>query len=125
VEEVSAWAEEHVGVAPDRERRAVFGFSNGAAFAVAMGLRHPERFGHVPAFSLAWRFDSPNWPAHLAPRHYLVAGMLEEGFREGTARWANTLAGLGVTHIHRERMCGHDFMMWDKEFPGAVAWAFG
>lgn len=29
------------------EQRAVFGFSNGGAFALAMGQRHPDRFGQV------------------------------------------------------------------------------
>lgn len=125
--EVAEWAERAFGVASDREHRAVFGYSNGGAFAVIMGIRHPERFGHVLAFSLArgpaGRPPS-DWPAGEGPRHYLFAGTLEP-FREITSQWADQLSALGVEHVYRERVCGHDMTVWEEEFPAAVAWAFG
>lgn len=61
--------------------------------------------------------------ASTAPRHYLVTGTLEP-FQRTTADWAGSLAWTGVEHIYRERVCGHDIVMWEEEFPGAVAWAF-
>jgi len=127
VYEVSDWAEQTVGASSNREARAVFGFSNGGAFAVSMGIRHPEHYGAVLAFSLGMGPDgwgTPQWTADIAPRHYLVAGTLEP-FQEPTARWAAKLARMGVEHVHRERVCGHDPVLWEEEFPGAVVWAFG
>jgi hypothetical protein len=26
---------------------------------------------------------------------------------------------------HRERVCGHDPLMWQEELPAAIRWAFG
>ena len=52
-EEVRAWAENELGASRKQEERAVHGVSNGARFAVEMGLRHPELFGHVFGFSVA------------------------------------------------------------------------
>jgi predicted esterase len=126
VHEVSAWAEKTVGASTKREGRAVFGYSNGGAFAVSMGVRHAEHYGAVIAFSLGeglrgW--GTPEWSADDAPRHYLLAGTLEP-LRGPTARWAARLSRLGVEHVHRERICGHDMVMWEEAFPGAVAWAF-
>jgi len=130
VYEVADWAEQNLGAATNREQRAVFGYSNGGAFAVTMGVRHPERYASVLAFSLArgpQGLGTPDWTANMAPRHYLVAGTLgtlEEYCRQVTAGWAARLARLGVEHVYRERVCGHDIIMWEEEFPGAVAWAF-
>ncbi|MGH8906283.1 MAG: hypothetical protein ACRD0K_07175 [Egibacteraceae bacterium] len=99
---------------------AASGFSNGAAFAAAMGVGHPDRFSlaRPPA-------EDPTWPQGQAPRHYLAAGTLESGFRQGTARWASTLQRLDVEHVHRERVCGHDPVLEEEELLAALAWAFG
>jgi len=126
VYEVSDWAEQMLGASRKREGRAIFGFSNGGGFAITMGIRHPDHYGAVLAFSLGVGPDgwgTPEWTADIAPRHYLVAGTLEP-FQETTAKWAARLSQIGVEHVHRERVCGHDIVMWEEEFPGAVAWAF-
>jgi enterochelin esterase-like enzyme len=125
VYEVSEWAEQNLGASPDREQRAVFGFSNGGGFAVTMGIRHPRRYGNILAFSLGMgkSWGDPVWSADTAPRHYLVAGTLEP-FQKTTDRWAKRLTRLNVEHVYYERICGHDLVMWEEEFPKAVAWAF-
>ena len=127
VNEVRAWAEQNLGAATQREQRAVFGLSNGAAFAIAMGIRHPDLYGNVLAFSFAWEKSakSPMWEHSMAPRHYLLAGRLEEGFHRVTKAWAATLERLGVEHVFHDRVAGHDHTMWEEEFPAAVGWAFG
>ena len=127
VEELSAWAEENLGVSSDRDQRAVFGYSNGGAFAITLGIRHPEQYGNVFAFSAAMgdaSWGTPDWTGDGAPRHYLVAGTLEP-FRRTTARWARTLSTLEVDHVYQEWVAGHEFVMWQEEFPSALEWAFG
>ncbi len=52
-DEVRAWAEKELGATRNQNERAIHGVSNGARFAVEMGMRHPELFGHVFAFSVA------------------------------------------------------------------------
>jgi enterochelin esterase-like enzyme len=117
--------EAELGAAPERRGRAVFGVSNGAAFAAAMGVRHPEHFGSVIAFSLGITPRRPQWPPGQAPRHYLCAGTLEEGFSRGTQQWAQVASVAGSEVVHRSWVSGHDMVMWDGELPRAVEWLFG
>ena len=125
VEEVPGWAEAELGVTASREGRGIFGVSNGAAFAAAMGVRHPERFGTVIAFSLGITGAAPAWAPGEAPHHYLCAGSLEEGFERGTRRWAEVVQAAGATVVHRTWVSGHDPVMWDGELPDALEWAYG
>lgn len=125
VDEVPAWAEAELAVTASREDRSIFGVSNGAAFAAAMGVRHPERFGTVIAFSLGITGTAPAWGPGEAPRHYLCAGSLEEGFERGTRRWAEAVRAAGAEALYRTWVSGHDPVMWDGELPKALEWAYG
>lgn len=124
VGDVSAWAESQLGAALERERRVVFGVSSGAAFAVTMGLRHPDRFGKVVAFSLGvFPVEPSRWPPGRVPAHYLAAGTLEEGFRRSTANWARSVTDAGGDCVHVETVSGHDYRMWELQFALALEWA--
>lgn len=122
VEEVADWAERELGAASDADRRAVLGFSNGGAFAIAMGYRHPERFKHVIAFSVGVPFAPPEGEL---PAFYLLAGTLEDGFYNTTSTLARALQAAGADTVFRERVSGHDDFVWAEELPAAVRWAFG
>lgn len=122
--EVIPWAEANLPVSRRREDRAVFGYSNGGVFAAAMGLRHPDVFGHALAFSLGVE-PGPVMIKRQAADFYLVAGTLEEGFIETTRDLALTLREGGIDAHFKNRVAGHDFLMWEEELPGAVAQAFG
>lgn len=123
VDEVTEWAERELAAPSSRQQRAVFGFSNGGVFAAAMGLRHPDQYGHVLAFSLGVQPGIAT-AAEQSSEFYLVAGTLEEGFHSATATFGHTLQSLQATYVFRDRVCGHDTIMWQEEFPAAVAWAF-
>jgi enterochelin esterase-like enzyme len=123
--EARAWAETALGVAAERHRQAVFGFSNGGVFTASMGAMFPNVYGAVLAFSLGMQPKRQRWPQHAAPRYYLLAGTLEEGFYSATRRFAAELSKHGHTAVFRERVCGHEYLMWREEFGAAVAWAFG
>ena len=124
VETVARWAEAEHGASTSRRHRMVFGVSSGATFAVTMGLRHPERFGRVIAFSTGFVPVVPySWPAGDVPPHYLAAGTLEEGFRTATASWAAQVRQAGGECVHVEVVSGHDYRMWEGQFVEAVAWA--
>jgi enterochelin esterase-like enzyme len=47
VEDVGSWARSRFGVSLASERTAVFGVSAGGELALALGLRHPERYGAI------------------------------------------------------------------------------
>ncbi len=47
VEDVGAWVRSRFGVTLAAERTAVFGVSAGGELALAIGLRHPDRYGAI------------------------------------------------------------------------------
>src|SRR5665213_4467166 len=52
--EVIPYVEQNYAASSDPKERIVTGFSSGAAWAIAMGLRHPDIFPTVIAQSLVW-----------------------------------------------------------------------
>lgn len=122
VEAVARWAESDHGAAKSRGQRSVFGVSSGATFALTMGLRHPERFGRVIAFSVGVVPVVPHrWSTAPVPTHYLAAGKLEEGFRATTASWAGHVREAGGKCVHVEVVSGHDYRMWEGQSVEAMA----
>ena len=110
----------------DARRVAVGGYSNSAAWAITMGLRHPEKFGNVIAFSPGGR--KPAIPdgvdtAKLAG-FYLLGGVLEPAFHEKAVAWAGLLEKSNARHILREPVAGHDMGMWEAYLVEALDWTF-
>ena len=125
-DELPAWAEAELGVAPDRERRAVFGCSDGGGHALAVAQRRPDHCGHVIAYSSGMPPDpASRWDPAAAPMVHLCAGTLEGPFHQATEAWAAWFSAFGVAHYWLERVCGHDLIQWVEELPGALARAWG
>lgn len=126
LEEVLPWAES-LGAPAERDRRAVAGFSNSAAFAIDMGLRHPQLFGRVLAFSPAGRRAQilPGTDLDQPAEFYLLGGVLEDNFHAKALAWAEIFRSRGIRYALREPVAGHDWYMWQAMFRDAVAWAFG
>jgi enterochelin esterase-like enzyme len=72
------------GVTLPAERTAVFGVSAGGELALAIGLRHPDRYGAI--FSAYAGYRPPDVMPSSLPRTYLVAGTQEPFFLENAAR---------------------------------------
>jgi enterochelin esterase-like enzyme len=124
--EVPAWAERRFGVSSARADRAVFGYSNGGRFAVEMGLRHPDVFGHVFGFSVAGDGEFEFGPGRKdLPRFHLEAGTWEESFHGCTASLADQLKRRGASVHFTSRVGGHDTALWRDEFAAALVRAFG
>lgn len=126
VDELARWARSTLGVSVERADTAVFGCSDGGAHALAVGLVHHDRFGHVIAYSSGMPPNGDErWPSGSAPFVQLCAGVLEGQFHLATAAWAYYLGRIGVYHHWTERVCGHELIQWIEELPGAVGRAFG
>ena len=125
VEEVGAWLRSRFGVAFAAERSAVCGVSAGGELALALGLRHPHRFGAIFSASPGAGYRPPAVMPATLPRAYLVAGTLEPFFLTNAAQWAAALRDAGADVVMRTREAGHDATMWRAEFPRVVTWAFG
>ena len=116
---VLPWAQERLGQRPERERRVIFGCSNGAAWAAALAALHPQAFGAALVFSLGVRpLQAPR--GRDAPRHALVAGRLEPGFDGETRRYALALRRRQVPVRLRRPLRGHDSGMWVDELWGRL-----
>ena len=126
VTELAQWAQDNFGVSDEREKRAVFGCSDGGGHALATGHMNRERFGHCMAYSTGL---PPNermgWEADKAPFVHLCAGTLEGAFFEATHAWSAWLHFAKSPHHWTERVCGHDLIQWIEELPRAVARAWG
>ncbi len=125
VEDVGPWARSRFGVTLSAERTAVFGVSAGGELALALGLRHPDRYGAIFSASPGAGFRPPDVMPAPVPRTYLVAGTREPFFLDNAARWAAALRDAGADVVMNKRDAGHDHAMWREEFPLMVAWAFG
>src|SRR6185295_18461578 len=115
VENVGAWARSHFGVTLSAERSAVFGVSAGGELALAMGLRHPDRYGAIFSGSPGAGYRPPDVMPSPLPRTYLVAGTLEPFFLDNAARWAAALRDAAADVVMTERVAGHDAAMWREE----------
>jgi enterochelin esterase-like enzyme len=126
VDELARWAEDELGVSSERDERIVFGCSDGGGHALSVGLFHPDRFGHVLAFSTGVPPQGhEHWPAGEAPRIQLCAGILEPAFHGATQAWTHWLDLCGVAHHWTERVCGHELIQWVEELPAALSRALG
>jgi enterochelin esterase-like enzyme len=125
VGDVDAWVRSRFGVNLPAERSAGFGGSAGGELALAIGLRHPDRYGAIFSASPGAGYQPPDVMPSSLPRTYLVAGTQEPFFLENAARWAVALRNGAADVVMSERVAGHDEAMWREEFPLMVAWAFG
>jgi enterochelin esterase-like enzyme len=125
VEDVPKWAAARFGVALRAERTAVCGVSASAELALAMGVRHPDRYGAVLCASPGAGYRPPEQLPIQRPRYYLVAGTQEPFFLANAARWAVALRDAGADVVMTERVGSHGGVFWQEEFPLMVEWAFG
>lgn len=125
VEDVGAWVRSRFGVSLPSERTAVFGVSAGGELALALGLRHPERYGAIFSASPGGGYQPPDAMPGRLPRTYLVAGAQEPFFLRNAARWAAAMRDASAEVVMSERHDGHDAGMWRREFPLMIRWAFG
>jgi len=123
--EVLPWAEHRFGVPSSRQRRTVFGSSNGGRWAVAMGMRHPGDFGNIVGFSVAGAGPMRRAPSNrVGARYYMVAGAFEPGVLRDTRAWADSLRAGGADVLFHSSYGGHDTVAWSQWFPDAIKWAF-
>lgn len=123
VGDVVAWARSRFGAALPVERTAVFGVSASGELALALGLRHPDRFGAIFCASPGGGYRPPTTMPTAPPRAYLVAGTEEPFFLENTLRWGDALRSAGADVVVTERAGGHGDPFWPEELPPMVRWA--
>lgn len=124
VENVRHWVESQFNITLPPERTAVCGASAGGELSLALGIRHPDVYGHVFSMSPGGGYQPKDLPDEL-PRFYLTGGTLEPWFLENAARWADALKAAGADVVMTERHGDHGDPFWAEEFPLMVEWVFG
>ncbi len=122
--DVRSWVSSRFEVSLASDRTAVYGVSASAELALALGVRHPDKFGAVLAASPGAGYRPTGEIPDAMPPTYLVAGTQEPFFLENALRWAKALRDDGQEVHWEERDAGHDDAMWRAELPKMVAWAF-
>jgi enterochelin esterase-like enzyme len=125
VHEVGQWARSRFGITLPAERTAVFGASAGGELALALGLRHPDRYGHIFSGSPGAGYRPPEVLPSPVPRAYLVAGTEEPFFLDNATRWYTALSRAGAdVRLSRRPAATHGPALWRSEFPHMLTWAF-
>lgn len=123
-EEVMPLAES-LGASSRREDRAVAGYSNGAAWALAMATDHPDLFGKVMALSFGWTGESLS---KMQQTRYgdvwIGAGTLEPPFHNVSQQASELLETRADRVRFDSRVAGHSPILWHDQFPAAALWLF-
>jgi enterochelin esterase-like enzyme len=123
VEELRTWAETQFGASTKRADRVVSGFSNGAQFALQMGLRHPDVYAHAMPVSTAGKtFSISRVALGVVPADFfLIAGTLEPYIKQSRF-FAGELQRAGARMTSNEWVSGHDVEVWVEVLPTALKW---
>ena len=136
VETLKPYIDEHYNTLTDRENTAVAGSSMGGLISFHIGLKYPEVFGAIGAFSSSFQInteearnafiESINLNQEL-PRLYLDAGT-NESLYTYVNPVADKLFEVGypkeLIYTHIEEGHGHNEFAWRTRFPNALDWLF-
>jgi enterochelin esterase-like enzyme len=125
---VLPWAEKSMAASPDRNRRFIGGFSNGADAALYIAVHHPDLFGgallHSPTGA------SPGWVEgdRIGTQRWVVTGGTEE--LPGSIRRSESLQKDIARALQRRgakvRLCigrwGHEGRAWRQLSGGSLTW---
>lgn len=117
---------EEMGASSRPEDRGVAGYSDGAAWALAMATEHPGAFGKVMALSFGWA-DAGFLDRMGDVRFgdvWLGAGTLEPVFQDAARQAVRTVTPVSERVAFDSRVAGHSPLMWQDQFPIAIAWLF-
>ena len=129
VDTVVDWATQAIGIEHSRDQSAVFGYSCGGAFAASMGIRRPDVFRTIFAFSIAGRpitnFEAQPESDLSDVAFYFRAGSLEpKGMHWYMGRLEKWLRAADVDINNETLAGGHDFAVWSPGLNQSVALAY-
>jgi enterochelin esterase-like enzyme len=155
LKEVLPYVEQHYGASADPKERVITGYSSGAAWAIAMGVLHPEIFPNVIAQSLIWDgpartggsmsasmgagMDSMSFSPEGGStdvfrrpleksnmtRFYLSAGTLEPYFYRATIHFAGEARETGHSVQFKTLVAGHSQAAWRQDLLDGLKWTLG
>jgi enterochelin esterase-like enzyme len=122
VEDIGRWVRARFGIDFPASRTIVAGVSAGAELALAMGMRHPDRYGTLFAASPGAGYRPPDVMPPPLPRAYLTAGTFEPFFLENATRWADAFTAAGAEVRMTMPVGSHGDPFWQSEFVEMLRW---
>lgn len=129
LEAILPWMEKNYHITSDRENRAVGGLSRGGAWAIHLGIRYPNVFGHIGAHSptVFWS-DTPDLrrlvretPLDTLPRIYIDTG--KNDFLIESAMWfENMLTEEKIPHEWYLFNGRHEEAYWTAHMEDYLRW---
>jgi len=125
------WVDDHYRTIPDRAHRAIGGLSRGGAWAIHLGLSHPELFSAVGLHSgfvfhsdvqalYLWLF---NLPAGMAPRIYMDISNDDRPEITQSATWLEELlTRYDIAHEWYMFVGEHDETYWRAHVEDYLRW---
>ena len=124
LDEVIPHIDRRYSLRPGAAARIVFGYSNGADWALTTGLRNPSVVNKVIALSASWPVpeDQLHRAADAGLAVALGSGSLEGEFHENTLNIARSFDRMSVCYQHQYAVAGHDMALWQQLLPTALMW---
>jgi len=125
------WVDDHYRTIPDRAHRAIGGLSRGGAWAIHLGLSHPELFSAVGAHSgfVFYTDVQPlylwlhNIPIGLAPRIYMdVANEDRPEIAESATFLEDLLTQYDIPHEWHMFVGEHEEAYWQVHVEDYLRW---
>lgn len=111
-----------------KQKRYMYGFSNGAAFAMYCGINYPEYFNEIIAFSTADYISKYSKPVEFKqskyPNFYMGAGKYEYSIYRDNLNFTNKLKGKDIDVEFKTFVSGHDYNVWRIEFLKYLEYTF-
>lgn len=112
-----------------RGKRYIYGFSNGGAFCMYMGINYPEWFDQIIAFSTADYISGFFSPVKLEqkkyPKFYMGAGRYEKSIFNDNIKFVKKMKRKNISVEFKEFVSGHDYYVWQVEFLAYLERVFG
>ena len=122
IDELLPWAERTLGASKARASRFLMGFSNGADWTLKMSASHGDTFGGVIAMSPLHALGEPRWTPSTTPAYYLEAGQFEDHMLKTALSIQRSLEPYKALNALDVRVGGHDSVIWEDVFVGALEW---
>lgn len=129
IEEILPWVDKTFNTCTERECRAVGGISRGAAWAMRLGLTHPDLFSAIGIHSLPSYLGGPEqvalwvdeYPKDSLPHISMDSGRFDPEVKSavGTEAVFNQKAIPHDWHLNEGR---HDMEYWEAQMAGYMRW---
>jgi len=122
--EVMPLAEQRYDAATDRQKRMVYGYSSGGAWALGFGAAHSDLFGHVDALAVAGSVNAAYAFASARDTIFYIGAGAYDPFKLQSRTFCRKVRQAEADCRYLETYAGHDSNMWIYGFIEAVKAAF-